>query len=393
MMSMFQLNSSHVGSFAQPNQAVVKPRKLSDQLSKVSSSSTTSIVQRNAGRKISATSVISTGARKIGPLRVVNENILPSSRNASFASLPLGIPDNAADSKACLETLSLLKATPPRSIRSLSPCSKAASGPLVPDGTCRESGSNTPKRIIIREEGGESKLALLLSPGGRSADLDESSQSVNQSITSDIQSKADASARDCEAGTNRFKKLLDGLRPQHTRNKGQLTPRKERWSLDDFDDAKVDDIALNKRSRINFHRKASSWSSGGGATPLKLVDVGQGASNASFHPEKASKLRLLLRSSRGSRYSDTTQRASVDGSIDATRIKEELAHQRAIQRRRVLEEFHASEEGYINDLKVLTHVSVQSNTYIYKYGSTSIDISGLSDHPLVRSPVSSLTTA
>ena len=64
-----------------------------------------------------------------------------------------------------------------------------------------------------------------------------------------------------------------------------------------------------------------------------------------------------MRSSKGNKESDPTQRASVDGSADATHLIEKLAHLRAVQRREVLEEFFSSEEGYVNDLKVLAHVS------------------------------------
>ena len=53
---------------------------------------------------------------------------------------------------------------------------------------------------------------------------------------------------------------------------------------------------------------------------------------------------------------NTASRVSMDGDQVATRVEEKLARDRAVKRRRILEELISSEESYVADLKVLLHV-------------------------------------
>lgn len=66
-----------------------------------------------------------------------------------------------------------------------------------------------------------------------------------------------------------------------------------------------------------------------------------------------------MRSNRGSRISNAASRASVDGDQGTARAAVHAAKDRAVQRRRILEELISSEESYVADLKVLLHVGGQ----------------------------------
>lgn len=56
-----------------------------------------------------------------------------------------------------------------------------------------------------------------------------------------------------------------------------------------------------------------------------------------------------------------TNRASVDDGQSSAQVHDQAALQRALQRRRVLEELIISEESYVADLKVLLHVRALSD--------------------------------
>ena len=62
-------------------------------------------------------------------------------------------------------------------------------------------------------------------------------------------------------------------------------------------------------------------------------------------------------SKRSSRLSNGTEKSSMDGSRPDVQGIERSAWDRAVQRRKILEELIASEESHIADLKVLLHVS------------------------------------
>ena len=375
-MSTFSLNSSHIGSLPQPNQNQIWSRKPSDQLSKRSAHST-GTVQRPGGRKASAASVGSAGSRSAGPLRVVNENIPPSSRSTSYASLtPFEKTESRSGSRTQLKGFQLTTARD--SAISLSPGhSKPASSLFIIDGTFQDIDLNKPD-IQLRGEGveieslthlyrnGVQNHQALISDGAPSLASDVEAKN-DQSIrgrtsisgkrtgSTQIHSRKHSSIESSENGSNPIRRLMDGFLPQRARNKGQLTSRRERWSLDDFEDDEMAGAALLRPSKFVSHRKASSWSSSGVLTPAKAVS--QDGATLAQNSERASKLRFLIRSSRSSKVSEATQRASVDAGVDIPRMIDEMAHHRAVQRRKILEEIHSSEEGYINDLKVLAHVS------------------------------------
>ena len=154
---------------------------------------------------------------------------------------------------------------------------------------------------------------------------------------------------------NPLNRLIDTLRTQGPERRHSLTVRKERWVLDDFDESKPTELDLPQNRQLKGHQKASSWSSTGIRNALKSATVRLQSAKNRPHSPVFSRARLL-KSNRGSRLSNAASRVSVDGDQVAARMIEHEARDRAVQRRRILDELISSEEGYVADLKVLLHV-------------------------------------
>ena len=346
-MSALSLNSSHVGSLPLPSQQVWL-RQASDQRSQTSNQSTAT-VQHNPDRKVSASSTTSLGSRAAGPLRVVNQNVV-SSGNASHTSLSriesggslrpklhLEIPRDQADWE--IENVSRTRPGVESSL-------------LANDGTF-EGVDFTNARNALPETQGQLEQDTL------SSDVESSDpQAIEYNPFSRAQQ--DLSARPAivisRTGPNPYKKLMDHLRKSPLKNKLNPDVRTDRWSLEDSDEDAATNLQIPKPDHAVGHRKTSSWSSNGFITAVKSATPKLAQETPSQRSEKGSRMRLFRRINRNSRSSDATQRASVDSGNDATRIVDEAAYTRAVQRRKVIEEIHTSEEGYINDLKVLAHV-------------------------------------
>ena len=155
---------------------------------------------------------------------------------------------------------------------------------------------------------------------------------------------------------NPFKRWMSTLRRQKSRNVASLTPRHERWSLDDFDEEESVKLALPGNKNASQHRKTSSWSSSGFVTAVKSASVSLGPPSVPPQSRKIKRSTLLRSSNRSSRCSDGANRASIDSSQGSAPGIDEAAWDRAIQRRRTLEELISSEESYITDLKLLLNV-------------------------------------
>lgn len=154
---------------------------------------------------------------------------------------------------------------------------------------------------------------------------------------------------------NPLKRLIDTLRPHGPNGKHSLTVRKERWTLDDFGEAKPIDVDLPESRRLNGHQKASSWSSSGIRSAIKSATVRlQSKIDTPHSPIFLRSHRL--RSNRSSRIVKTASRGSIDDDQVTAKKEGKLARDRAIHRRRILEELVSSEESYVADLKVLLHV-------------------------------------
>ena len=135
-----------------------------------------------------------------------------------------------------------------------------------------------------------------------------------------------------------------------------LTVRKERWTLDDFDEEHTITPDLPEHPQLNGHQKASSWAAFGSANLTSsaiTIDPVPGANESACKRSKSS----FLRRNRDSRLSNRANRDSSDSGQASLKTVELASWARAIQRRKVLEELFSSEKSYVADLKVLLHVS------------------------------------
>ncbi|KAL9132229.1 MAG: hypothetical protein Q9217_000033 [Psora testacea] len=374
-MSAFSHNSSHVGSLPPPAQQQNWPRQPSDQRSKASNTSTNT-VQHNTDRKVSASSAGSLSSYTAGPLRIRNENVSPS-RTASYATLPKAADPPIRNSPSeylarhVSTTLSGRNELPSRSqlerFASLS----------VNDGTLEDIDLNA------TDDSSSNKVSQQGMNGpvrkerrGLSFDVQGSRrQATDEPLLQDSQKNESggSSVVVTDTGANHVQRFISNLRPQTSKHKRTLSARAERWSLDDFDDITLAEMDVTKPSNLKGHCKASSWSSDGFVTTVKSATVGQGPATAAEGSQKGSRFRFLRRSKRSSRMSDAANRSSMDSNQDASRIADEAARNRALQRRKILDELLASEEGYINDLKILAHVcaffrqSIRANAIVQVY--------------------------
>jgi hypothetical protein len=152
-----------------------------------------------------------------------------------------------------------------------------------------------------------------------------------------------------------FRRWISTLRRKNSKHVGSLKIRRERWSLDDFDETLSATHPIPRRRTISSHRKTPSWSSSGLVEAVKSATSGLGSLNIA--PPSQRKRKSVLRSSDGSsRVSYSGNRTSFESSHGSTHQLDEAALARAIQRRKTLEELIGSEESYISDLKVLVNV-------------------------------------
>ncbi|KXH45538.1 RhoGEF domain-containing protein [Colletotrichum nymphaeae SA-01] len=125
------------------------------------------------------------------------------------------------------------------------------------------------------------------------------------------------------------------------------------WKLLDS----ADRSALSRRAR---HRRSSSGSSFGFVAAVKSASVSLASGSAITRPRGNSRRSLAYskteRSSRGSftatRFSEDSCNAEWPAQVDP------LATERALQRRRILEELISTEEGYIADVRFLMNVYI-----------------------------------
>ena len=154
---------------------------------------------------------------------------------------------------------------------------------------------------------------------------------------------------------NPVKRLISTLRTQGPKRRHSLTARQERRVLDDFDEEKSTKTDLIQSRRLNGHQKASSWASPGIRNAIKSATVRLHSATSRPHSPMFTRARLL-KSNRGSRVSNATGQVSMDGDLVSARLIEHATKERAVQRRRIVEELVSSEESYVADLKVLLHV-------------------------------------
>ncbi|KAK1639162.1 RhoGEF domain-containing protein [Colletotrichum phormii] len=125
------------------------------------------------------------------------------------------------------------------------------------------------------------------------------------------------------------------------------------WKLLDS----ADRSALSRRTR---HRRSSSGSSFGFVAAVKSASVSLASGSAIIRPRGNSRRSLAFsKTERSSRGSFTATRFSEDScDVGLPTQADPLATERALQRRRILEELISTEEGYIADVRFLMNVYI-----------------------------------
>ena len=313
-------------------------------------------VHHNYDRKPSLSSKGSLGCAVSGPLRVANENLSPS-RTTSLPTLHFVEAPVRPSSLKNVPKAATRQPSWDRGAHALrrardGPDSISEAGPLEDvdlNGRCDETGGKY-----------NSSSDLEYSNHGLSFEIEkEDTISTKKPAPTDVRENilSSPSIIVTDATSHPIKRLLSTLHHRYSNHKRSLSVRKERWSLDDFDEnlPAVDFHAQQIKS--SGHKKTSSWASSGFVAAVKSATGNLGALSAS--PSQATHRFAPLRNSkRSSKLSQVTNQGSVNGNHESRLMVDEAAWDRAIQRRRTLEELISSEESYIADLKVLKNVNV-----------------------------------
>ena len=349
----------------------------SDQQSKISERSVGTI-QRAANYRLSSGSAISLGSSSSARLRVGNEN-LAARRNASQLSLMLPLyTGNSSLLKRASKRLSQRSSwgndVSPANHEQKTSSLLAEAGPLEDidlNAGCGESlysGYEIGQDLDSKDSRGlsfdirkQETLSTLRLPSNASRVLG-GPRSLKIATEQPVKSEKP------------FSRLIGTLRAQGPKRRHSLTVRKERWILDDFDEAKPPGHDLPQSRRFNGHQKASSWSSSGIRNVIKSATVRlQSATNRARSPMFSRTRRF--KSNRDSRISNAASRVSMDGDQSAAQMVDRAARDRAVQRRRILEELISSEESYVADLKVLLHVSApHSSSLKFKMADRTLKV-------------------
>ncbi|KAH4208520.1 hypothetical protein HBH70_185040 [Parastagonospora nodorum] len=148
-----------------------------------------------------------------------------------------------------------------------------------------------------------------------------------------------------------FRRWLSTLRRRHLQRRDDRASEALRLSLD-IENRTKDALLRPPPTQAPLHRHSESVSSSmGGVLTMKSASMTAASASIAPHSESGFQGRARI-GNRGSHYSDV--RRSLDshpGPLGP--VIDETAWLRSLQRRKIVEELIASEEGYISDLKVL----------------------------------------
>lgn len=157
-----------------------------------------------------------------------------------------------------------------------------------------------------------------------------------------------------------FRRWVSTLRKKKAQKPVHVTPRDQRWTLDDFE---ANTSPSQKQYRPSQHRKQGSYSSSVAfVTAVRSATATLASASVATVSRRNSRWRRVQRSSllSGSeaRPSIETQRSVMDDAAKA----------RSRKRRERIEELIRTEEGYVADLKALSNVppTRRDNTSLLK---------------------------
>lgn len=298
-------------------------------------------VQHHRLRSISTSSLSSVGSYFVPSFRRHNEPASTPPRSASSMNLNFGKIRNQFDRRSFSGTNSRrtslasaisgncraesIATSEPREIRLVD----VAESEDEPCRTCEETDSQDSESDDDFEE-----------------DID-AEKTIKLGLETDV---VDHASSDVEAGSPHspaFKRWVSQLRRRHVQ---PVVPRKERWTLDDFDGPPSPSA---EKSRRSSHRKSASMSSS-----IKFVTAVRSATATLASASIASMSRRTTKWRRGQQRSSLVSDKEPRPSIDSVRsVVDEAAKQRSRKRREKLEELIRTEESYVADVKALSNVS------------------------------------
>jgi hypothetical protein len=151
-----------------------------------------------------------------------------------------------------------------------------------------------------------------------------------------------------------FRRWLSTLRRRHIHRQKKHTSERSQLSFE-FESQDSDELPLSSRHQESQHRISESMSSSMGCiTAIKSASVTVASTSIAPRSDNGCHTQCRI-GNRSSHHSD------IRRSLDSHRgplgpIVDERAWLRSLQRRKIVEELIASEEGYIADLKVLVNV-------------------------------------
>lgn len=215
-----------------------------------------------------------------------------------------------------------------------------------------------PLRVVNTNVTTSPATPTLISSGPGSSDESSDKASTLSGVsTTDTSSTSKTVTDPTRREAHGFKRWMKIIRGNNSRPKGTLTVRQERWPLDDFDEI-VSTKPMDQKGK--GHRKSSSWSSNGFVGAVKSATASLISLSVPSQSRKPRRMAVATNGNRsahrGSRLATPGNRSSVDSNNGSAQVIDSAAWERALQRRRTLEELISSEESYIRDLKILVNV-------------------------------------
>lgn len=215
-----------------------------------------------------------------------------------------------------------------------------------------------PLRVVNTNVAPSSTTPTLVSSGPGSSDESSDKASTLSGVgTTDTSSTSKTVTDTTRREAHGFKGWMRNIRHNNSRPKGTLTVRQERWSLDDFDEV---ESTKPLDQKVKGHRKSSSWSSNGFVGAVKSATASLISLSVPSQSRKSRRMVVATNgnrsANRGSQLATPENRSSVDSNNGSAQVIDDAAWERALQRRRTLEELISSEESYIRDLKILVNV-------------------------------------
>ena len=325
--------------------------------------SSSDTIHHTHNRKPSASTKGSFGSVASRPLRVANENVLPS-RTTSLSTLHfLEGSIRLPPPKDASRHISRQSSTDVDNQVPHPPGNTLALGSVI--GHLEDIDLNVGCGEASQRSVSDSELDCWQTAGhGHSFEIEEH-ETLSTKKLPPTAAQEELSGRPSivvtDTTSHPIRRLLSTIRHRHSKRKRSLSVRKERWSLDDFDEDQPAEVFRSQHFRPSGHKKTTSWASSGFVNAVKSATTNLGTLSTS-QSQRTGRFAPLRNSKRSSKLSQATNWEPVNGNQEPAAMVDEAAWDRAVQRRRTLEELVSSEESYIADLKVLKNVNVLLNS-------------------------------